>query len=316
METKEISLKVEPVEVIKCIQLYKDANDFLYFEEKNDPGMIQDHWGGVSGFVSISIEDKYVKCEKHSGFFEVYLRDKKRWLSYQGNNSENFEFYDEKIISSTESFLQLFVEQGRRNEYAIYLFNEDRFIPHFEDGTKLGLFDVCPDVTVFRKEKALFLSLHNEKRTAVYLIEKNEFVAIPYPLEDKKEKQINVFLFIFDAYAVLKFGYDSAPKFHIFDFETRQYKDLNRDHDNRLDEKYWKPQGVGCAAEYIACGFLPKSGKDTLKFEWEVFSIQTWERVTEKFETSLTTSFFSSVSVENGKMIISCEIKNTVSVTL
>ncbi len=315
INTMEAAISLEHVKDELGVRIYKDANDLLYFAEE-DEKLILAHFGSTQGFEKIMVYENFVYCLKVAGLFEIYLRKEKEWISYKPHkNAVSYDFYDEKPIAITDDYLILHTENSRMGEYACFSFELNDFIYSPYDRDNLGLFERNLEITSFRNQKAFIFSL--DKLKLVFLLTSKTFVTIPVPEEyakEAKDGEPRHFLFFCEKYAVLKYGYNHDPKFFVYSFVDSEYKNIDKEHDFRLAEKYWKPGGVICTKNHIALAFCSQTASPSVYYE--VLSTETWESIEQKFETSISSPVFDEVSLENGDLILSYDFKNRVRVKI
>ncbi len=305
------TISLEFVKDEQGITLVKDANDLLYFSESSGE-LINDYHGGPRGFKKIEIYEKVVMCTRVLDFFQIWLRDKKKWLSYPkftDSPHQSFDFYEDKILSLTNDFIQLSTEGSPQHHYAIYLFNEDRFIM---DGRKyhrgdLGYFKICEKIGTFRNESALFLSCnqgYSSPDKQVYLIKSNTFVTIPLPLgyqRDNEENTENIFSYVCGRYCLLVYG-NYPEKHFVYSFDKENYLSLCGETEKLI--------GSECTPDHYAGLIKYQTSPDA---DWHVFNTATWEKLSFKFRLEVKTERFSGVVVTDGVMTILTDVKTTLS---
>lgn len=337
MATKEITHKLICVgaekEHLKNVDLgiipYKDSNGLIYFEESSDGGIIEGPQG-VYGFHEIYTDKDFVKCKRGDGLYSIYLRGKKKWLAYRNSGTSSeviYHFYGDGIIYSDDSIMQVVTENcntGLHKEFAIYLLNEDRFVPDINYTLHIcGIFepnhsDLEIEMRMIEnsKQKTIFL---NRKRYddrnpyALYLVETNKFFRIPYPKEfqdqGKEEQKTPRFYFISGKYAVIKLRNQKSynDNFHLYDLVQKKYLNFDKEHDTRLDEKYWKPQQMLCTEDKVCIQYILASSKG--EAYWEILSAGDWKLVKLNFNYEVKSDVFSQVSVQEDAGIITAYIK-------
>jgi hypothetical protein len=302
-----ISIPLQHVKDELGVSILKDANDLLYFCHNSDQPATSRH-GSIYGYTKIQVYEKIITCSTVSGLFEVYIREKSGWLSYEPvHGREIFDFYEEKPIAITDDYLCLSVEGSRRDEYAFYIFKTGTFVPDNKNKNKIGLFSFStpPIFTTIENQKAIIF--HRDKRMIVFILDTGEFLSICAPEEYKKEVKETEFHFICDKYAVFKFGYDFTPKFHIYSFEKKEYVNILKKHDSGLDEKYWRPFNILCTEEHVALCYKAMTKNESVY--WEILSVENWKNTQRIFNLLPTTTYlFDSVRIEEGKLIAGLSI--------
>ncbi len=290
------------------ILLFKDSNELLYFSIEESKPIIEGPYGSPQGFKEIKVFEKIVQCTTVKDIFCVYLRGEGKWLKCKNS----FDFYEGKIFSLTEDFIQLSVEGSSHDHYATYLFNEDRFVPnHILEANGVGFFKKCEKTEIFNGEKVLFLSPDHGYRAPdkmVYFIAENSFLTIPLPVKLQKEgsaKETNVFFFVAPKYVVLRYGSDFNRHFFVYNLETKSYLSLS--------EKGEIIMSVKCTDKYLACSVKHNSSEDAY---WKILNTDNWEEVKGKFKVDFSSSVFSEVEVEDGKMVVSFNFSQTLNDTL
>jgi len=326
METKEITRKLICLsgekQYIKLANMgiipYKDSNDFLYFEEGANPGLIEGPHG-IDGFEQIQAMKDFIKCKRHDGLWYIYLRKNKRWLAYQNNGptSElNYHFYGDGVVYYDDSLLQVIVENcntGLYKEFAIYLLDEDRFVKDLTyTGHLCGIFEPLGyDLEIEKRtlcgveKRTLLLNRkrHDDRNPfALYLVDTDEFFTVPFPEEfqgaTKTEQKMPRFYYICEKYAVLQLRNQKTYKdnFYLYDITQQKYLNFDKEHTKNLDEKYWRPQQMLCAQDKVCIQYNTASAKS--ETYWEILSTEDWKPIELPFEHKVTTTIFKSVSVD------------------